>query len=435
MSLVAVFMSGLAMFSDLGIGPSIISSARSDDPKFLNSAWTLQIIRGFSLALATCVFAYPYSVFYEQPVLFGLLIATAINPVVNGFNSTKLATAGRSMSLGRITLIELASQVFSAIVTITWVYNSRDIWGMIAGGISGGVMKATCTHVFLSGIPNRLCWDTPSFRELLHFGRWIFFSTLLTYSASQADRLIFGKQLPLDMFGIYANALIISGLPVQVFMRLSTSVLFPLYRRVLDQGRSLGSVFERVRLPFLIVGAMAVSWLLAVGPNIVSLLYDIRYADAGWMVQILSVGVWFQFLGATTGAVLLATGNPQVIVLGNIGKLTVFITTVIASLSFGDMQYALWAVVASEFAKYFVLAAGVSSNAVPVIRNDMKLSMYFAFTSLAGLTLAKILNNANCNNSLLIFSVGSMIVVLWAPIAVVFAHVIGFKLRQFIPFS
>ena len=45
-ALVGIFMQGLQMFSDIGVGPNIIRSPRGDDPDFLNTAWTLQVGRG-----------------------------------------------------------------------------------------------------------------------------------------------------------------------------------------------------------------------------------------------------------------------------------------------------------------------------------------------------------------------------------------------------
>src|SRR5204863_421086 len=51
MALVNTFMMGLQMFSDVGIGPSIIQNRRGDDPAFLNTAWTIQVMRGMALSL------------------------------------------------------------------------------------------------------------------------------------------------------------------------------------------------------------------------------------------------------------------------------------------------------------------------------------------------------------------------------------------------
>jgi O-antigen/teichoic acid export membrane protein len=54
MALVTVFLVGLAMFSDVGIGPAISQSERGDDPAFLNTAWTINVVRGGLLWLMSC---------------------------------------------------------------------------------------------------------------------------------------------------------------------------------------------------------------------------------------------------------------------------------------------------------------------------------------------------------------------------------------------
>ena len=49
MSIVSVFIMGLSLFSDLGLKQSIIQSKRGRDERFLNTIWSFQIIRGFSI--------------------------------------------------------------------------------------------------------------------------------------------------------------------------------------------------------------------------------------------------------------------------------------------------------------------------------------------------------------------------------------------------
>ena len=57
MALISVLMTGLAMFSDMGISSSVVQSKRGDDPAYLNTAWTLQVIRGFVLWIFAALFA------------------------------------------------------------------------------------------------------------------------------------------------------------------------------------------------------------------------------------------------------------------------------------------------------------------------------------------------------------------------------------------
>ena len=74
-------------------------------------------------------------------------------------------------------------------------------------------------------------------------------------------------------------------------------------------------------MPLLLAGAAITSGLIAGGPALIDILYDRRYAQAGWILQFLAVGAWFQILESTNGAALLAQGNPGWMVASNAVKL------------------------------------------------------------------------------------------------------------------
>ena len=111
MALVQVVMTGLKMFSDIGVHLSIIQNKRGNDPLFLDTAWVLQIGRGLLLWLATWALAAPVAAFYEAPILAQLLPVAGLTALLQGFNSTKLATANRELMLGRVTMITLAARI------------------------------------------------------------------------------------------------------------------------------------------------------------------------------------------------------------------------------------------------------------------------------------------------------------------------------------
>jgi O-antigen/teichoic acid export membrane protein len=60
MALVTVVLVGLAMFSDAGIGPAISQNARGDDADSLNTAWTINVLRGAVLWGAAWALAHPW---------------------------------------------------------------------------------------------------------------------------------------------------------------------------------------------------------------------------------------------------------------------------------------------------------------------------------------------------------------------------------------
>src|SRR5436190_19575910 len=87
MALVNVFFQGLQMFSDVGIGPAIIQNKKGDEPRFVNTAWTIQCARGFVLTLVGCLLAWPIAKFYREPRLVWLFPLVAANAALAGFNS------------------------------------------------------------------------------------------------------------------------------------------------------------------------------------------------------------------------------------------------------------------------------------------------------------------------------------------------------------
>ncbi|MEM7366470.1 MAG: oligosaccharide flippase family protein, partial [Pseudomonadota bacterium] len=86
-ALAMVFYGGLNMMSDVGINASVIQSERGENPRFLSTAWTLQILRGCAIALILCLVAAPVASFYEESVLLPILFWFALVAFSDGFIS------------------------------------------------------------------------------------------------------------------------------------------------------------------------------------------------------------------------------------------------------------------------------------------------------------------------------------------------------------
>ena len=111
MALVQVFMQGLEMFSDLGIGPSLIQNPRANEPDFFRTAWTLQVMRGLILWLVACAAAHPFARFYATPDLAWLIPLAGLSAVLSGLNSSKRFRLQRDLQLGHVTVLEIVSQL------------------------------------------------------------------------------------------------------------------------------------------------------------------------------------------------------------------------------------------------------------------------------------------------------------------------------------
>jgi O-antigen/teichoic acid export membrane protein len=318
MALVFTFLSGLEMLSDLGIGPSIIQNNRGQDPKFLNTAWVLSIARSVVLWLVACAIAYPVSQFYNQPILAYLLPVVGLTTLMQGFTSTKWMLANRNLKLEWLTILDLAIQITGVVAMVSAAFIVRSInapqniaiWALVIGSLMGCLMRVVLSHWVLPGPKNQFEWDSASFQELQHFGRWIFVSTLLTFFVLQGSNLIIPRLLGVGFLGVYSFASNLSQMAASITGVINSRVLYPSYAELVrERPERLRPVLKRARLVL-----NGVNWVISLififfGKSLISIMYDARYADAGWILQILSVGALVSLLGATYGNVLLAQGK------------------------------------------------------------------------------------------------------------------------------
>lgn len=384
MAIAGVLMQGLMLFSDIGIGPSIIQHERGEDRRFLGTAFTIQVARGALLTILSIFLAWPFAEFYDEPRLVAIVIVVGASSLVQGFNSTKVFTVGRQLDLKRLTLIELGSQMLGSVVMVGWALVSPTYWALAAGGLVTPLAKTILSHLAIPGPRDRFDWHRPSVRSLARFGRWIFVSTVMTFFAGQSDRMIFAKLVPLDLLGVYSTAAMLAMMPPTLFGVIERRVVFPVYSAVNREGRPLAPTFMRMRASFLTAGGLTCAVLIATGPALIEMLYDDRYREAGWMVQALTLGTWLNLLEMTYGAVHLATGRAQWVAAASFAKVIGIVVGVTVGHWIAGFVGAVIGFSLSELLRYLVLLAGARVMKLPGIGQDLSLTGIIAATALAG---------------------------------------------------
>ncbi|MCV3273797.1 oligosaccharide flippase family protein [Roseobacter sinensis] len=312
MAIVGVFTTGLQMFSDLGLKASIIQSKRGDDPDFLNTAWTMQILRGIVLCLGCAALAYPVSVIYAEPLLLPILITMGLSPLVSGFVTTNLATARRNLHLMRQTVVQLVSQAAGILLMIllAWIY--QTVWALVWGSIFSVVLRVALYQIFLPGLRNRLRWEPAAVREIFGFGKYIFLSTAATFIITQSDKAVLGIYISTALLGIYNIGSMLGLLPLTLMRTVSRAVIFPLYRKR-PPTESVANQRQMLRARRLLITALLLSAVLlaALSLPLVDLLYDDRYALAGPVILLICVSAVPQIILESYSSALMSVGDSR----------------------------------------------------------------------------------------------------------------------------
>ena len=303
MAVVSMLMVAIAMFSDIGTDKAVIRSHRGTDPRFLHTAWTLQVLRGICLWMVAAMaalgvhFANSFGYFkagtvYTDERLPWVILVGSLSFAITGFSSMKLVMASREMNARRQISFDVCIQIVALTATVLLCWHLRTIWALLAGGIVGSVTHVLVSHFVLSGPRDRLGWDKAAAHEIFSMGKWLFLSSIFTFMAMNLDRLLLGGLTDAGSFGVYSIAtMLIAPFGLIAGTMISRIILPSLSEVAREQPARLGEVLQRFqRMADLLLMATA-GVLISAGPALVGLLYDDRYADAGWMLSLLAIGL------------------------------------------------------------------------------------------------------------------------------------------------
>lgn len=310
MALAQVFLQGIRMLSDVGTNASIIRSDRGEDPAFLNTAWTVQVIRGGLIAAVVCLLAWPIARLYDQSILFPIMCTLALTPILSGFNSVSLATVNRKLMLRQSTLAGVVSRCVTVTVTIVFAWLLESVWALVIGALTGAILQLAITHLILPPFRHRLMLERSALKDIIRFGRWILVGTAFTFLADKGQQAIYGLVVPVEMLGQIAIAVLLASIPAALVTRLLQQVVFPSFAEVRrTRPEDLPRVLRRVRLAVAGTTFPVYFTLSFFAQPLVDLLYDDRYATAGVFLALTTLNGAITMLARPYQSMLLADGR------------------------------------------------------------------------------------------------------------------------------
>ncbi len=360
MSLVWTVMYGLEMLSDAGLGPAIIRHKRGDSPDFLNTAWTIQVIRGVVLLVISCLIAIPIASIYGEPDLVQLIPAVGLGTLITGFTSTSVYSLRRHMTFEKITILEFSNEVIGLFFSVCFALLYPSVWALVAAMIISRLIYVFATHILLSGIRNHFRWEKLSVRELTNFGKWIYLGSAFHFVSVQGDRLLLAYYLSMSQLGVYSVAIMLSEAVHTLVLNINRGVLFPAYgRTVQNSDVNLRAVSYKARLGIDIFFVLPIAILLIIGDWVVVALYDARYHEAGWMLQVLCVCLLMAATNSNSECCLVALGHTRYAFAQSVGRAGWILVGIPIGWALAGIKGVVWAVALSEVPVMAVLWFGL----------------------------------------------------------------------------
>jgi O-antigen/teichoic acid export membrane protein len=395
MAIVYTLVAGLQMFSDLGLHTNFIRKQTAITESFIDTAWSIQIVRGFgigvlvifaAITIKICQAAHwiqPTSALSEPLLIYALLIVAAI-PIVEGFESMQVAIARKSMRLGVLTYIEVISHIVATLTMLGLAWQFQHVLILPTSWLIGALAKLVLTHRKLPMTRLRFAFDRNASLEILGFAKWVIPSTILSFCISQSDKLILSTLESASILGFYSLASMLVMVGQSGCSKMINQVVLPKLSVSYKAGEKMlrddvSSFLRWLDLPLVVSAAV----LCLGGRLIVGLIYDPRYALAGEILAILGASLCAARYEVFEQLIRIRGPQPLVVMMNLVRAITLAAGIVLGHAFFG-FHGSLWLIVASYFSTVPVAIYWAHKNKVVSVTYELLyLTVIFALIAVS----------------------------------------------------
>jgi lipopolysaccharide exporter len=309
---------------DTNVTLFIVRDKDAEQPRYLNTAWTMRFTRSVlsGVVLFVCAPLIATKI-YDLPSLIVPLRVFSVWFLIDGMDSLGFALAIRRKQARLQMYSELAATVVGTVFSIVYCYFYHTFWGIAFGMLLNRLIMVVLSYQFYRELRPRLFLDLAAAREILVYSKFTIPSSLLMLGLNQFDKVIFLRLFDLRLLGIYGLAGNIAGSIETLISKISQSVLYPRCAHNFRENPGTATqryYSENVKL---FVGILAMPAAVAGAAHlIIALLYDSRYSQAGSVLQALAIRAVLLSFASPAEDLLISAGRFHVILVGNVLRAT-----------------------------------------------------------------------------------------------------------------
>ena len=310
MGIALLTMAVIESLSQTGFDVALIQrKERIED--YLDTAWTVEILRGLTLFGILQVLASPAAKFFGSPDAEMLIRVVGLSLVFKGFLNIGTVFFRKELEFGKQFAFEFSGRVADFVVAVVAGVILKNAWVLVLAYISADLIRVVASYVIHPYRP-RLKLEIRKARELFDFGKWILGSSALIFFLNRGDKALVGRLLGATMLGFYEIAFKISNISATEFALVISQVTIPAYSKLQERIDRLREGYLRVLQLTAFFSLPLAGLIVVLAPEITRTLLGEKWLAAIPAMRALALGGALRSIISTTGPVYMGTGKPRV---------------------------------------------------------------------------------------------------------------------------
>ncbi len=298
------------VFSETGIESALIQKDKISRNQ-LDTAWTIGLVRGLILCFLLILSAGWLAAYFENSTLESVLKIMAVVFVLGGFVNIGLVYFQRELEFQKKVKLDFISDFVGAVTAIILAFWLKNVWALVLGSIAWGITKTLSSYCMHPYRP-RLYLDLSIAKNLLNFGKHIFWIAIVTFIVTCGDDAIVGKLLGLSTLGYYMMAYNIANIPVSSLAGIIGNILFPAFSKLQHEPVRLSEALKKVIELVLIILLPVTVLVMLLAKDFTSVFFGDKWLPMVPALQILSLLGLFRGLVNVFSPIQLALNRPDI---------------------------------------------------------------------------------------------------------------------------
>ncbi len=331
-ALITVFTGFIIIFSDAGLSYVII---RSDYGRtFQKAVGNLAFYIGCVLFLFMLLFAYPISLFYDDPSLILPTIVISVSFILSSLYIAPLAVIKKELDFNYVGKVNFIANMTAVILMIVFAFFGFSYWSLIFPQL---ILLLIQYYLYNKRVNfglkfYRLGYIIIAFRKTKSLIFNISGFNLINYWARNSDNLIVGKVYGNHDLGIYNRSYKMLQLSLSLITGLFGSVLYPSLKKLESEGRDYRPEYQSI-LGVISLISFPIGAILILFPEpFVRILWSERWMQVADFLPFFGLLILFQTLISTTGNIFVLVNREKTLFyLGGISALATIASIVIGA--------------------------------------------------------------------------------------------------------
>ena len=326
--IIAVAMLAISLiqiFSEVGIKQSLIKENDYSAANMLDTAWTIEMLRGILIYCVVYLIAGRFALFFSKPETIPVIQVLGLLPLLRGLTSIRIIYLQKELRFKEQFLYEISGIAGPLLVSIPLALLLQNVWAIVWGTLASEIIKVGFSFVLAPYLP-KFRLNFTHFARMFKFGKWILYGSIFSYFAMEIDTFFAAKFFDPRNLGLYSLAFAISNKPVAEIAKAMSNVLFPAFAKISgNRTRLIDAFLKSSFVLYLFIIPLALVIHLSASDFVLVFLGD-EWIDIIACLEILTIGVIFRVLTIPSGGLFNGIGKPKLVFLLGLLRMLLLIT-------------------------------------------------------------------------------------------------------------